>query len=419
MEFTHASFPEYLLDRSRSKEFLLDIRKVHCTLARHWFRIYSTRFKLYPHGGLLLTSIASYRLGNDTYLNDLILFDVISHCVEAEWISELRQDICTFNVEAAFTLSTDDLVHSGAHIPWNGIVRWLDFIFWIEHSHLLPATETEPILDRIDNLIESGLSKLSIGAPLRRLAATLLTLRNLINVKGFWHNVRPDFGPLSDWYSVSELYNYRPYSFHHHIHDMSSLWLCKTLAMDAEMNGAFFSDGTLYTNVALLYARAAKHGCVDRSCVENLPVVLSRSAPCEELVTLLTWLCLQVHSRSFDDVDKSDVECFFISIIIYLFECGVPFLSEHQHGPGFHPDSWHCGICILLDPSKAEYADIEISMEPAVKPLPEPAQRGAEAPEPLQIHQIWNDIPGFPLIWLRTWIFWLADIMTRFFPVVA
>lgn len=70
---------------------------------------------------------------------------------------------------------------------------------------------------------------------------------------------------------------------------------------------------------------------------------------------------------------------------------------------------------MLLDPLKVEYADVEISTEPAAKPLHKPA----EGPEPQQMQRIWNQIPAVPLFWLRTWIFWLADMMARFFLVFA
>ncbi|KAF5313775.1 hypothetical protein D9619_013682 [Psilocybe cf. subviscida] len=422
MRFTHASFPEYLLDRSRSKEFFLDMRKVQCTLARHWFRIYSTHFKLHPHGGLISTGIASCFSGSGRYggaNNDTILFDVISNCVEAEWTAELRQDICSFNVEVAFTLSAKDHALSGAHILWNGISRWLDFMFWIEQNHCLPSTETENILLRIDNLIQSVFSKLSIDAPRRRVPAALITLRKLINVEGFWRDVPPDFGPLSKWEWTRKLYKYDSSIFQDHVSDASSLWLCKTLAMDAEMNGVFFADGTLYTDVALLYARASENGCADGHCVENLPFILSKAAPSEELATLLTRKFLQVQRESIHEKTDKNVESFFRAIIIYLFECGVPFLSEHQHGPEFHLHSWECGICMFLDPFNVEYADIEISTEPAVEPLPDAAQVPEEAPEHLQIHLIWHEIPGFPLMWLRAWIFWFADMIRHFFLVVA
>ncbi|KAF5313792.1 hypothetical protein D9619_013700 [Psilocybe cf. subviscida] len=432
MKFTHASFPEYLLDRSRSKEFFLDMRKVHCTLARYWFRIYSTHFTLHPHSGLIPTGIKSCFLESDQYEfagSDIILWDVISNCVEAEWTTELCQDICSFNVEAAFTLSADDHVRSGAHILWNGIVRWLDFIFWIEQNHRLSSTETEHILGRIDNLIQSVFSKLSMDAPRHRVPAALITLRKLIDVKSFWHDIHPDFGPLSEWDWIDQLYRNCSSIFQDHVRDASSLWLCKTLAMDAEMNGVFFADGTLYTNVALRYVQASENGHVVYSAVKNLPFILSKAAPAEELATLLTQKFLQVQRQRFDDMDEDDMdeadmhekdmESFFAATIIYLFECGVPFVSEHEHGPDFHPDSWRCGICMLLDPLKVEYADIEISRDPEVKPLPDPAQIALGAPERLQIHPIWNYVPGFPLVWLRAWIFWLADMIMRFFPVVA
>lgn len=74
---------------------------------------------------------------------------------------------------------------------------------------------------------------------------------------------------------------------------------------------------------------------------------------------------------------------------------------------------------MFLDPFNVEYADIEISMEPAVEPLPDAAQVPEEAPEHLQIHLIWHEIPGFPLMWLRAWIFWFADMIRHFFLVVA
>ncbi|KAF5313749.1 hypothetical protein D9619_013695 [Psilocybe cf. subviscida] len=273
MRFTHASFPEYLLDRSRSEQFFLDMRKVHCTLARHWFRIYSTHFKLHPQSRLIPTGIKSC-FGSRRYGgadNDTILFDVISHCVEAEWTAELRQDICSFNVEVAFILSAEDHAHNGAHLLWNGISRWLDLIFWIKENHRLPSTETEHILGRIDNLIQSVFSKPSIDAPLRRFPAALMTLRKLINVEGFWDDVHPDFGPLSEWVWIDELFERFINIFQDDVCDASSLWLCKTLAMDAEMNGIFFADGTVYTDIALLYARASDNGRVVTSGKPPLP----------------------------------------------------------------------------------------------------------------------------------------------------
>lgn len=51
LKFSHASFPEYLLDHSRSNEFFLDLRKVHCSLARLWFKSYASHFMGRQHTG--------------------------------------------------------------------------------------------------------------------------------------------------------------------------------------------------------------------------------------------------------------------------------------------------------------------------------------------------------------------------------
>ncbi|KAF5313781.1 hypothetical protein D9619_013727 [Psilocybe cf. subviscida] len=273
-------------------------------------------------------------------------------------------------------------------------------------KHLLPSTETEHILGRIDNLVQLVFSKLTVAPSLRRVPATLLTLRKLINVKGFWHDICPDFGPLSEWESTSELYVNYSLIFRDHIRDTSSLWLCKSLVKDAEMNDTFFSDGNLYSDVALLYARTRDNGRVDGFCVENLPAILSKAAPSEELATLLTQKFLQVQRNCFDNEDEHDVESFFIAIIIYLFECGIPFLSEHQHGPGFHPHSWDCGICLLFDPFGVKCADIELSRNPD----PHAAQLVDDVAQLAELNPLWRDIHRVPLLWLRTWIFWLGDI---------
>lgn len=100
-------------------------------------------------------------------------------------------------------------------------------------------------------------------------------------------------------------------------------------------------------------------------------------------------------------------------------ECGIPFISEHHHRPEFDSLNWVCGVCILFDPLK-ECADIELSLDPMVQPGPAHAHIAEEQmPEPLQINQPRQFIPGILLLWLRAWIIWLADIVIRFFPVVA
>ncbi|KAF5313747.1 hypothetical protein D9619_013697 [Psilocybe cf. subviscida] len=71
--------------------------------------------------------------------------------------------------------------------------------------------------------------------------------------------------------------------------------------------------------------RVARMGRVRRvgvfliSCVENLPFILSKAAPSDELATFLTRKFLQVQKESFDYTDEDNVEPFFMAIIIYLF----------------------------------------------------------------------------------------------------
>lgn len=53
IHFAHASFSDYLLDQSRSKEFFLDMQKVHRSVARCWFRLFAQHFKLHQNGSIV------------------------------------------------------------------------------------------------------------------------------------------------------------------------------------------------------------------------------------------------------------------------------------------------------------------------------------------------------------------------------
>lgn len=75
---------------------------------------------------------------------------------------------------------------------------------------------------------------------------------------------------------------------------------------------------------------------------------------------------------------------------------------------------------MLIDPVKAEFLDIELSRAPVAKPVPDPPQNAeGEVLEPHQINPLHRFMPRVPLLWLHAWILWLADIVVRFFPVVA
>lgn len=71
----------------------------------------------------------------------------------------------------------------------------------------------------------------------------------------------------------------------------------------------------------------------------------------------------------------------------------------------------------MLDPYKEECLDIELSRDPPAKPAAVPARIAEEqAPRFLQFDHVRQFIP---LLWLEGWVFWFADMVTRFFPVVA
>lgn len=54
--------------------------------------------------------------------------------MEAEWNTGLRQDVLNFDVEAAFTATAKVDGDSLAHLKWDGIVLWLDLIFWTKDN---------------------------------------------------------------------------------------------------------------------------------------------------------------------------------------------------------------------------------------------------------------------------------------------
>lgn len=154
------------------------------------------------------------------------------------------------------------------------IFRYLDDMV---HQHLLSPTETEHILGHISNTIGSVLSELAVDPAVRRCLAALLTLCKSINVLSCWDDIcRPPsewkdvasvyrgdlldifsaFGRRCTWKDAGRLHPDDVSTFKDDIRDTSFLWLCKILAVGVEISGSFFPDGSLYTELAFLYARA-------------------------------------------------------------------------------------------------------------------------------------------------------------------
>lgn len=104
--------------------------------------------------------------------------------------------------------------------------------------------------------------------------------------------------------------------------------------------------------------------------------------------------------------------------LMMVQECGVPFVSQHTHSSEFNPDDWVCGVCLLFDPFKADFANVELSQDPVVKQDPADALIVA-AEVPLRFNLVNQLIVGVWMLWLEAWIFWILDFMIHFFPVVV
>ncbi|KAF5329495.1 hypothetical protein D9619_009088 [Psilocybe cf. subviscida] len=423
IHFAHASFSDYLLDQSRSKEFFLDMQKVHCSVARCWFRLFAQHFKLHQNGSIVPYNSQYVQLhpiavqGQDW----TVFFDIIQHCVRAEWTPELRQDMITFDFRTALKVGPESTSSHENNVRWEATVLWLDLTFWAERTGRLSSADAEQIRDCIKSMIQSIPSTLSTTPDVRRTIAVLLTWFGHFNIRDPWIEIEDDIDQGLQYMGlIAGFHPYRNVSIANR-RDSSRLWFCKTMALDLTMNGSFFSDGNLYADLTLLML---KKSTIKNKYYWYLPIMLSKALPSEELATFLIHTLLQVPRDYLLFPPTSDGDCeieqFFMAICIYLFECGITFLPDHQHRSEFDPTKWVCGICILVESSGVEYADTQLSQEPVIKPG---SKRGKavkeDVPQPLRVNALRQIIPGVMLLWLQTWIFRLADIMSRFVPVVA
>lgn len=120
---------------------------------------------------------------------------------------------------------------------------------------LLSSPEVEHILDRVHDMIQSVLSEQPPCPTFRRGLSALLTLRKHEEIKSGWADIPHAFNTdcTRGWERI-----YQPDDlliFHEHIRDASYSWLCRILAGGVEMNGSFLADGTVYTDLALLYSQ--------------------------------------------------------------------------------------------------------------------------------------------------------------------
>ncbi|KAF5314355.1 hypothetical protein D9619_011964 [Psilocybe cf. subviscida] len=431
MKFSHAYFPEYLLDRSRSKQFFLDMPKLHCRLARMWFKSYSEHFKHHTRKETTNSGAASYEL--QQYQSASLPRDVIVHCLEAEWTPELQQDILAFDLQTALLIiSPPTYLLSDRDFGLNSAFLWVGFTFWLQqHVGIFDSPETyRSVLNDIitkhlqstahteflRGCIQSWLPVSQISPADRRVIASILTWYNHIGTllcqNRPWTN---KYSSLEAHRRFIAAFTDLPTNFKD-VQEALCIWLCRTLVPDAAMDGALFSDGAIYAEMVLRYTN---HSLPSDS---NLLKALCKASPDDELSThLKNSLQPERNTRNLD-AESADAETEFILLVcIYLFECGIPVVSQHRHEPEFDPrNNWCCPICLVFDPFKEEWADTELSRDPPVKPDAVPVQIAEErAPRFLQIGLVRQFIPGVPRLWLQTWIFWFADMVIRFFPVVA
>lgn len=201
---------------------------------------------------------------------------MIFHCLEAEWTSELKQAILGFDVQAALRASSEWADRTGEHILWHGAVLWLDLIFWGEqhvsvfsfiHGYIvcpniphfqqvLTLEETGRVHNCYQHVIQSAFSQLLISPTVVRVIAALLTWRNHIDIYDCWDGMRNVVDQHHELLGLTYGAKHLEMVSHDHIREASYLWLCKTLAVDVEMNASFFAEGSVYAELALLYAQA-------------------------------------------------------------------------------------------------------------------------------------------------------------------
>lgn len=128
----------------------------------------------------------------------------------------------------------------------------------ILQAHISPA-DAGSIRGRIEAAIHLVLSELSIPPSVVKVVVALLTWRKHLAVYDCWQVMSGLIDKHTEWDRLlwdtkSPLVVFQG----EHIHDASYMWLYKTLAADMELKGVFLADEYVYTDLALLYARALK-----------------------------------------------------------------------------------------------------------------------------------------------------------------
>ncbi|KAF8961962.1 hypothetical protein BDZ97DRAFT_1165931 [Flammula alnicola] len=141
----HASFPDFLLDQSRSGRFFIDVAKAHTNLARRWLRYCGTISLISSRPEIISILVRIIILVNRKSVTVILLLvdleppamlrsarineAIFRHCRHANLSAELQVDLYNFEVDSTLSITGSDKEEMWLHL---GVI--LDFIAWLEYQ---------------------------------------------------------------------------------------------------------------------------------------------------------------------------------------------------------------------------------------------------------------------------------------------
>ncbi|KAF5329555.1 hypothetical protein D9619_009027 [Psilocybe cf. subviscida] len=344
--FSHASFADYLLDMSRSGEFFLDMRMVHCRLACYWLKAYTAHLENYDGcasspGQRHDCAVKSTRLFH-AYNNTGSDFDsFIWHCLEANITTELLNDISLFDIEAVLSWMA---VHIESYRPnfWKEVLLWVNLAVWLQEQ--APPAHQDLIntfSNNIQRAIYTVVSQRSASSETMSEFAIFVSLWPQICLEDKIRNENyvneRDFKPITNIWGDASIAIGVNYSCRHKrsefcwrcICHASSAFLSEALAPTLAMNGRFFREGIHYSNMALRLFKDYTTTPGRRGLLLAIAHFLSKASPDENLGILIRDNLLQI-PRKYDRVyigDKQPIQSetaksrkeAFMAFCIYIY----------------------------------------------------------------------------------------------------
>ncbi|KAF5312271.1 hypothetical protein D9619_003709 [Psilocybe cf. subviscida] len=355
---SHASFVEYLLDMSRSGEFFLDMRMVHCRLAHHWLKVYTAHLKNYNG----CTSSPGQQ--HDCAVKPVIQFmphkykgtqfdTFIWHCCRAKITLELLKDIVLFDIEAALSWMADhDTSIRGANF-WKEVLHWINFVIWLQEQ-APPAHQDliDTFSKKLQSAIYAVVSLHSTASDTITEFAVFISLWTQIYRDGDVEHQTSDMGvfkPITDIWGAAGVAIKSNNTRRHergqfcgrYICHVSCRFLSRVLTPALSMDGQSFLDGTHYSNMAL---RLSKDYMANPECPaiwRTIPLFLSKASPNKELGLFIRDNLLQIprkydstclyrtHPESLRGRNRVDT---FMAFCIYVYPTDIQKDSLMKNG---------------------------------------------------------------------------------------